>query len=83
VTAGNSVPGAKDPGELALQYYASRYNDRDVSVQVTPAGDHSYEADIRKKNGLLVKRLYIKGDNISERRSGLRGWVLDQFMFTN
>ncbi len=65
--------------KLALDYYAKKYNDTDVSIDVRSLGDHM-EADIRKR-GLLAKKLFIQGDKVTEEKTGIRNWVFD--LFTN
>lgn len=60
--------------KLALAYYTKKYNDADVDIDVTPRGDHM-DADIRK-NGMLIKRLSIRGDSVTEDRTGFRDWAL-------
>ncbi|MDA8085436.1 MAG: MFS transporter, partial [Nitrospiraceae bacterium] len=60
---------------LALNYYEKKYNDKDVSVYVTPSDNH-FEAEIRK-NGALMKKLSIKGNVVTEEKTGIRDWVFD------
>ncbi len=60
---------------LALSYYAKKYSDTDVSVDVKPFGDHM-EAYIRK-NGVLVKKLSINGNVVAEEKTGLRDWAFE------
>ncbi|MGC2424592.1 MAG: MFS transporter [Nitrospirota bacterium] len=73
-----SAPGLS---ALALGYYVRQHHDKDVSVVLTPSGNH-VEADIRK-NGLLVDKLAIKDGKISERRTGLKEWVFEELMLVN
>jgi len=61
--------------KLALAYYAKKYNDSDVDIEVIPHGDNM-EADIRK-NGDLVKRLSIDGNTVTENNTGMRDWELN------
>lgn len=61
---------------LALTYYAKKYGDRDVSVEVRPGRNHSEEALIRR-NGFLVKKLSIRGNSIVEEHTGLHDWIFD------
>ncbi len=68
------ILGARD---LALNYYEKKYSDRDISIYVTPVGNH-YEAEIRK-NGALVRKLSIKGNVVSEEKTGIHDWVFDLF----
>ena len=81
VEASVRIAAAPDLRALAVGYYAQKHHDRDVSVDLRPRGDH-VEADIRK-NGLLVERLSIKGNQIAERRTGMKDWVFDQLMLVN
>ena len=60
---------------LAMAYYAKKYNDTDVSIEVIPRGDHM-EADVIK-HGVLVKKLSIEGNKIIEHGTGLREWALE------
>ncbi len=60
---------------LALAYYAKKYNDTDISVNVRPEDGHM-EAYIRK-NGALIKKLSVKGDVVTEEKTGLRDWALE------
>jgi EmrB/QacA subfamily drug resistance transporter len=72
---------AYDPKSIALAYYVKNYNDKDVSISVRNKGDH-FEADVRKF-GFLVKRLEVKGDKVTERRTGIRELELDQLVLVN
>jgi EmrB/QacA subfamily drug resistance transporter len=74
-------PAAHDPASVARDYYARRYHDADVSIDVRPVGDH-FEADVRKF-GFLVKTLEVRGDAVQERRTGLRGWGPEQLILVN
>jgi hypothetical protein len=65
----------QDAKKLALAYYATKYHDTDVSVDVRPIGHHM-EADI-SKNGVLIKELTLRGNTITEHRSGVRDWVFE------
>ena len=67
---GQSVPEAE---KLAMAYYAKKYHDTDVRIEVKPSSDHM-EADVIK-NGMMVKRLSIQGNAIIEHRTGLRDWA--------
>jgi MFS family permease len=62
-----------DTEKLAAAYYAKKYNDTDVLVEVVPHGNHM-EADVIK-HGILVKRLSIEGNAVVEHGTGLRAWV--------
>ena len=75
---GQAVTDAK---KLAMAYYVKKYNDPDVSISVRPSGDHM-EARVMK-NGLLVKKLSIEGNSITEERTGMRDWIIDQFVLVN
>ena len=70
---------ASEAKKVALAYYAKKYNDSNVDIDVMPRGDHM-EADVRK-NGELVKRLSIKDGTVTEHRTGLRDWAFG--MLTN
>ncbi|MEJ2032247.1 MAG: MFS transporter, partial [Deltaproteobacteria bacterium] len=61
--------------KLALTYYAGKYHDSDVRVKVIPHGDRM-EAEVIK-NGMLVKKLSIRGTTITEHRTGIREWMFD------
>ncbi len=78
VSQGQAISDAK---ALALAYYEKKYNDAHVSIEVKPIHDHM-EAYIRK-NGLLVKKLSVEGNNISEEKTGLHDWVLDLMINSN
>jgi len=67
-----SVPAAE---KLAMAYYAKKYHDTDVRIEVRPSSDQM-EADVIK-NGMLVKRLSIEGTTVIEHRTGLRDWAFD------
>ena len=67
--------------KLALAYYAKKYNDSDVDVDVIPQGEHM-EADIRK-NGELVKTLSINGNTVTEDHTGMRDWALNLMINVN
>lgn len=67
---------AQDARSLAIAYYAKKYGDRDVSVEVRPGNSHTEVALIRKK-GLLVKKLFIRGNRVREVHTGLRDWIFD------
>jgi MFS family permease len=67
-----AVSEAKD---VALAYYADKYHDSNVSIDIRPVGDHM-QAEIRKE-GFLVKKLSIKGKTVTEQRTGLRDWVFE------
>jgi hypothetical protein len=64
-----------DAKKLALSYYAKKYNDTAISVDVRPVGNHM-EADI-SKDGVLIKELTLRGNTITEHRSGVRDWVFE------
>ncbi len=64
-----------DAKALAIAYYAKKYNDTDVSVDIRPR-DGRMDAYIRK-NGALVKKLSVKGDLVTEEKTGLRDWALE------
>ncbi len=66
---------ASEAKKIALAYYAKKYNDSDVDIDVMPRGDHM-EADVRK-NGELVKRLSIKDGTVTEHRTGFRDWTFN------
>jgi EmrB/QacA subfamily drug resistance transporter len=70
------VQTAQDAETLALAYYAGKYGDRDVSVEVRPGANHTEEAYIRK-NGFLVKKLSINGTKVTEKGTGLHDWAFD------
>ncbi len=61
--------------KLALAYYGQKYHDTNVRIEVQPRGDH-IEADVIK-NGMFIRRLSIRGNAITEHRTGLHEWVLD------
>ncbi len=61
--------------KLALAYYAKKYNDSDVDIDVIPHGDYM-EANIRK-NGDLVEKLSINGNTVTEDHTGMRDWAFD------
>lgn len=81
VTGGNSGTGQaiSDARSLALAYYAKKYHDANVSVEIR-RDDGGLEAEIRK-HGFLVKELSIQGNSVSEKRTGIRDWAFD--LFTN
>ncbi len=66
--------GLPDARSLAIAYYANKYHDRDVSVDIWREGNHE-EADVRKY-GFIVKSLTIRDHTVQERRT----WI-DQFLF--
>jgi hypothetical protein len=61
--------------DVAFAYYAKKYHDSNVSVEIRPVGDHM-QAEIRKE-GSLVKKLSIKGKIVKEQPIGVRAWVFD------
>jgi hypothetical protein len=61
--------------KLALAYYAKKYNDSDVDINVVPHEDYM-EADVRK-NGDLIKKLTIKGCSVTEQGTGMRDWTFN------
>lgn len=76
---GNHIRTAQEAEALALSYYAKKYGDRDVSVEVAPGEDNSraaYVAYIRK-NGVLVKKLSIYGNKVIEEHTGIHDWIFD------
>ncbi len=77
--ANRSVPGqdqsVSDAKKLAMAYYAKKYNDTDVSIEVMPRGDHM-EADVIK-HGVMVKKLSIEGNRIVEHGTGVARVGLD------
>jgi EmrB/QacA subfamily drug resistance transporter len=60
---------------VALAYYADKYHDSNVSIDIRPVGDHM-QAEIRKE-GFLVKKLSIQGKTVTEQRTGVRDWVFE------
>jgi EmrB/QacA subfamily drug resistance transporter len=69
---GQSVSDAE---KLAMAYYGNKYKDTNVRIEVTPRGDHM-DASVTK-NGMLVKRLSIQGNTITEHGSGVRTWAFE------
>ena len=59
----------------ARAYYAQKYHDTDVRIEVKPRGDH-IEADVIK-NGVFIRKLSIRGKTITEHGTGFREWILD------
>jgi hypothetical protein len=72
----NHFQRAQEAKTLALAYYARKYGDRDVSIDIRAGGNHSEEAFIRK-NGFLVKKLSISGNRVIEEHTGLHDWIFD------
>ncbi len=70
-----------DAQKLALAYYARKYNDTNVNIDVKPEGDHM-EAEVTK-NGGLIKRLSIKNGEITEHPTGIRDWAYDLLINVN
>ncbi len=79
VAAGRNGPAPTDTQRLALDYYARKFNDRDVSIDTENLGNHA-EADVYKY-GFLVKRLDISGGKVSEEKTGIRDFIIDQLLF--
>ncbi len=75
------TPGAEAARRLALAYYADKYGDRDVSVEVKPAGGHMKALIF--KEGTLVKKLDIQGNSVREGKTGLRDTLYDFFVLVN
>jgi EmrB/QacA subfamily drug resistance transporter len=67
---------AEEAENLALAYYAKKYGDREVSVEVK-AGDNNTEEAYIRKNGVLVTKLSIRGNRVIEEHTGQRDWVFD------
>jgi len=72
---------ASEAKKLAMAYYAKKYHDSYVDIDVIPKGDHM-EADVRK-NGELVKWLSIKDGTVTEHRTGLRDWSYNLLYMMN
>jgi EmrB/QacA subfamily drug resistance transporter len=72
VNQNKSVTAAE---KLALAYYVDRYHDADVRIEVKPLQGQT-EADVLKY-GILVDRLSIKGNAVSEIKSGISYVALD------
>jgi MFS family permease len=72
---------ALEAQKLAMAYYAKKYNDSRVDIDVVPRGNHM-EADVRK-NGELVKRLAIHDGKVTEQGTGMRDWAFDLLMDVN
>ena len=79
VSAGTSASEAAK--RVALAYYAGKYGDKDVSVEVKPAGDHM-EAMVYKEDE-LVKKLEIRGNSVKEAKTGIRDTLYDFFVLVN
>ncbi len=67
--------------KLAKAYYAKKYNDSNVDIDVTPCDDHM-DAEVRK-NGELVKSLSIKNGAVTEHRIGSNDWALNLLYMIN
>ncbi len=67
--------------KLAMAYYAKKYNDPAVDIDVIPHEDYM-EADVRK-NGELVKRLSIKEGTVTEQGTGMRDWAFNLLINVN
>ncbi len=75
------TPESEAAKRLALVYYADKYGDKDVSVEVRAAGDHM-EA-LLFKDEALVKKLEIRGNSVMEAKTGLRDTLYDFFVLVN
>lgn len=67
--------------KLAMAYYAKKYNDSAVDIDVIPHEDYM-EADVMK-NGDLIKQLTIKGDTVTEHGTGMRDWAFNLMVNVN
>ncbi len=67
--------------KIALAYYIQKYEDTNVSVAIRPIGGH-FQAYIKKK-GIVIKKLSIDGNQVTEIRRGMRDWIIDQFVLVN
>ncbi|MDA8165465.1 MAG: MFS transporter [Desulfobacteraceae bacterium] len=59
----------------AAAYYAQKYHDAGARIEVKPRGNH-FEAHVIK-NGVFIRRLSIRGNTITEHRTGLQQWIFD------
>lgn len=73
---GGHLQAAREAGAVALAYYARKYGDRNVSVEVMP-GENGTEVAYIRKNGFLVKRLSVSGNKVVEEHTGLHDWIFD------
>ncbi len=61
--------------KLARAYYVKKYGDADVRIEVESTGGHMVAKVL--KHGVLVKKLSVEGNTVTEKRVGLGDWSLD------